>query len=119
MAVERFDTAGRPTRVKVGPVDFAVQWRDAEWRDKYDRAGHCNSHYLEMVFSDLTGPNLARVFLHEVCHAIKDFSPLMSDSLNNEQYADLTACGLVAFWRDNPLTFAWWAGLLAEDTHNG
>lgn len=110
---EQFDAQGRPVRVKVGPVDYTVSWHPREWMDVYGRRGHCNDAYQALALcEDIGSSRLATTFLHEICHAVNNESACSFEDMNDEAAARVYSSGLTAFWRDNPLTFAWWAGLL-------
>lgn len=109
-------TPSRPNKVKIGPLDYSVEWRDDAWSQRYDRCGDCNSSLMVIgICENMPAFKIAAVFLHEVMHAIQDYSPCPSRSLTPEEACDLWGYGLVSFWRDNPDVFAWWSSLFTTE----
>jgi hypothetical protein len=113
--VEQFDDAGRPVRVKVGPVDYTVLWVDiATWRAMGTPGQQDPICQTIRLLADHPAGGIAVDFVHELMHAFRYQSPICGvGDINEEMACQLAATNLTAFWRDNPLTFAWWASLLA------
>ena len=112
MTSERIDEQGRPVRVKVGAVDYTVQWHGLEWHRQTGAMGQQDMILLTIDLYEALAPHqIAVTFMHEIVHALHLHS-LNDGNLNGEEIAALVSVGLTAFWRDNPLAFYWWRGLL-------
>lgn len=104
-----------PTKIKIHCADYKIEWVDAEYSDGLHIDGHCLSQYHKLqINKDMPNFRIAFVFLHEVMHAIQDYSPLSEKNLTPEEACDLFGFGIVNVWRDNPLIFKWWQRLFKE-----
>lgn len=109
---EQFDEQGRPVLVKVIAHDYVISWKDDGWRYKEEHRGQCDGNTQEIIIVEQLPPSqIAETFLHEIMHALS-FVLRPADELSIEQCAVFFGPLLVAFWRDNPRTFAWWSALI-------
>jgi hypothetical protein len=107
----------RPTKVKVGALDYEIRWHDKDWHDSTNCRG-------EIVFpqqrinlaDDLPPQELASTFLHEVIHAILQHYDRAGDNrdipISRENVCEYCSYGIQMVWRDNPEAFEWWQGLI-------
>jgi hypothetical protein len=111
----------RPTRLKIGPLRYTVEWRDKEWEDSHNAYGATNNDYQIIRLSTACHPDRqAETFLHEVTHALWSlFQMKQSESIDNEQCAYMSGLGWLMFWRDNPEALQWWIQLLTREDSNG
>jgi hypothetical protein len=110
--MEKVDKIGRPIKVKVAALDYKIIWRTDDWGSTSDCYGLCET-VARRITLDATQDDMqaAVTFLHEVLHAIHSIQ-LKGQELDAETFANMTSVNLVAFWRDNPKTFAWWNGII-------
>ncbi len=102
----------RPTRVKVGPLWYSVEWKDELWEAQENAFGACDrcKQAIKMALS-LRPDRMACTFMHEVLHALIVSNGEHSTDRNDEQIADL-GYKIIQFWQDNPEAFEWWSGLI-------
>lgn len=102
----------RPSKVKIGTLDYTIEWKSAEWEMEEKAFGQCTTDRETIRISErLTGYRLASVFSHEVAHALA-YHFNCYDKVDPEQACDIASYGMVMFWRDNPDAFIWWIDLI-------
>ncbi len=103
----------KPSKVKVGPIDYEIRWMDQVDSDATGCHGYINHPHLVIFLNkDMNSYKLADSFHHEVSHAILTNANVAEDHKDEDCVYALSR-GWVAFWRDNPKTLKWWIGLLA------
>jgi hypothetical protein len=109
MPTEKFDETGKPVLVKVGAVDYTVEWYDEYQFRARNAFGQGDHLYAKLGACNFLKPQaMAVAFLHEVTHALHFGSSASQDKeLDVEHIAELVSNGLAAFWRDNPGTMQW------------
>jgi hypothetical protein len=104
----------RPTSVKIGHLDYAIEWVGAEWAVGHNRKGEIN--YVEEVIrvvETLSPYSMADTFLHEIVHALTEhYDAASDDPISRENLSHWMGAGLVMVFRDNPEAFAWWSSLI-------
>lgn len=98
---ELYDTM--PKTVKIGGYRFKIK---AAGKNSSDIAGVMGTaQYISMLIRIRMGLKplqLANTFIHEVIHAIH-WNYGLNDDSHEEEFTNLTANGLCAFWQDNLL----------------
>lgn len=105
---------GMPARVRVGCHIFNIVVGSYENHEEEGTYGHMNSFQNRISLRPgLPGLKLANTFLHEVLHAIHWVYGLSKHpeerQPSEEEYTELGANGICAFWQDNPEAIKWWA----------
>jgi hypothetical protein len=107
----------RPTRVKCGPLWYAVKWQGEEWdRTNGEHPGMCdNKLQIISVHEHMAPEKTACTFAHEVAHAIMFagcWRNTAMDSYTEEMVCDVASYTMVQFWQENPDVFDWWIRLI-------
>jgi hypothetical protein len=94
----------RPTRVKVGPFDFRIEYVDLELAD---RSGSFEPKTLRILIdNDVPVPVQRHILLHELMHACVFVSD-EPESETEEAYVRVISGQLLAVLRDNPKVATW------------
>jgi hypothetical protein len=102
----------RPTKLKVGPLDYTLIWESVDWEVGAQRFGECSPNICEIRITErCSGYRLACIFAHEVAHALASMDGCYEQA-DAEEIADVASYSMVAFWRDNPDAFDWWISLV-------
>ena len=108
---------GIPKSVRIGCFTLDVVVGSMHDHEQAGTYGHMNSFQKQIaVRPHMDHQQLANTFIHEVIHAIHWVYGLMrhpdAPQPSEEDYTELTANGLCAFWQDNQKTVAWWQRLV-------
>lgn len=106
-----------PKKLRIGYSSYVVKVMD---KDAAELVGVCGtSHAIKQVITiteDMVPQQVANTFLHEVIHAIHHMAGLMGrENPSEEEYTNLTANGLCAFFQDNPEALDWMQMALATE----
>jgi len=110
---------GAPDTVRVGVMDYKIDWVDSTWSFGADRYGECC--YTELIIrlnGQLSAQLLAQGFIHEIQHAGWDAMGYARDSeprFKSEDVAVFAGDFWPMFWRNNPEALKWWLSLLAKE----
>lgn len=105
----------RPTRIKVGQADYAIEYVDAEWVNDNDLQGRIDYRKRVIsIYEKRPAVEIAETFMHEVVHALlHHYNRIhLDEPIGNEDVSEWLGAGLVMVWRDNPEAFAWWSELI-------
>jgi hypothetical protein len=109
-----------PKTVRIGCYSIDVLVGTYEDHEQEGSYGHMNSFRQRIsVRPGMSRHKLANTFIHEVLHAIHwvyGLMPAEDRQLTEEDFTELTANGLCAFWQDNPKACTWWAKLTSIET---
>lgn len=108
-----------PKAVRVGCFQFKVTMGAIEHDMTSSFGFMAPSMKLISVAPNMSAQELANTFMHEVIHAIHHVYGLMrhpeDPQPSEEEYTNLTANGLCAFFQDNPQACAWWMKTLRAE----
>lgn len=105
----------KPSKIKVGPFDYTVEFVDAEWVTEHDLQGRIDYRKrIISIYANRPDIELADTFLHEVMHALlHHYNRIhLEEPMRNEDIAEWLSSGLVMVWRDNPDALAWCGGMI-------
>jgi hypothetical protein len=108
----------RPTKIKIGHIDYTIEWVDATWAMANSRTGEADFvQEIIRVVGTLSPYSLADTFLHEIAHVLLEHYDAGSSALvSRENMAKWVGAGIVMVIRDNPEAFRWWCELIAPPT---
>jgi hypothetical protein len=102
----------RPTKVRIGPLDYEVRWESSSWRRSADAVAQCDNEFqIITIYADITPSQLPCSFVHEVAHGLL-YAARMQKDIDEEDVCDTAGYLLTDFWRSNPDVFKWWIGLV-------
>ena len=103
----------KPTRIKIGHLDYTIEWMDRDWSDQVGAFGTCHRDTNSIkIYESSANERIAETFIHEVYHALQDVF-MCTKEIDTEQAAGIAGRGLVMVWRDNADVFKWWSSLIA------
>lgn len=101
----------RPSKIRIGPLEYAVRWYDRAEEDEKGCYGYTDSNEMEIGISERRPKlNIADTFMHEAVHALW-YVLGMKDKEDEETVASRFGIGLSMIARDNPDLFRWWLSL--------
>ena len=104
---KRIGTTGRPSRVKVGPHWYEVDWFSRTQSDASEKYGYCHMTDLQIgICEHMPKSRQRQTMLHEVLHAIHETMGL-DDKSPEEDFTHRVAAGLALFITDNLAVWAW------------
>lgn len=108
--------ASLPKSVRVGFFVYTIEAIPAELAAAKQLFGYVDNNTCEIKISDgLSDQQLLNTTFHEVLHAIH-WQYALDDESTEEQFTNLGANGLCAFYADNPEFVDWFFGLKDIDT---
>lgn len=105
-----------PTKVRIMGVDWSVV-EDGKRAQKENVTGETDHDNLEILLdADIPEQHKRTTLLHEIIHAIDNFTHEPKNHLEEDQVRCLTA-GIYQVLRDNPILAMWLLGKEEGDTH--
>jgi hypothetical protein len=102
--------------VKVGALDYKIEWVGDEWEWSHGKWAECVTDWqIIRITSRMGAHRTACTFAHEVYHALSATYRCFN-KVQPEQAADIASYGMVQFWRDNPEAFEWWSALVRGES---
>lgn len=89
-----------PTRFRIGPIDYRIEWHDELWHhgEPLD-GGHRGADATIDLRRNVDRQHMRRVLWHETIHAIMWMAGLEE---HNEKMIDILATGILGVVKDNP-----------------
>lgn len=103
--------AQMPKHLRIGCFTFTIEVYAPRNLDRGDEFGYSIfGDRLIGLRQDLGIEQMANTFIHEVIHCIHwVYGLITAENPSEEQYTEMTANGLCAFWQDNPVACEWWS----------
>lgn len=111
---------GIPKKVRIGCFVLDVIVGTSLDHEQAGTYGHMNPFQKHISLRPgMDAGQLSNTFIHEVIHAIHWVYGLIrspeAPQPSEEDYTELTANGLCAFWQDNPKAVLWWQRLVKSE----
>jgi hypothetical protein len=107
------DRLDKPTSIKIGALDYAIEWQDGNWMAASERFGECSfTQQVIRINGTMPAHRVATTFLHEVTHAVLAHFGVHDEKQDDEDIATMIGTGLTMVWRDNPDVLKWWSSLI-------
>lgn len=93
-----------PNKVKIGSIPWTVEQQDKLWSAKGGVLGQCqgDAKLIEVLTEGTIPQEVARVFIHELLHAIW-YEYDIGEPVDEEKAVTQLATGLAAVMADNPI----------------